>query len=212
MKKIKFQSLWVVIFCFVVSIFGCGAGKAVKQTQAQMEIQKPVIMEKTGQDKRPEWVSEKPYLEDDKGYRFTGGIMGGADYSLTIRLAKAEATKNLLESIQIKARGEFSTVIHGQNQNNSDLGRYVTDAVAWTVDNLRIGGIRQRQIYYEQIFDPASQAIKYNSWVQLEISRADYQKAKIDAAERLLNKAIREKDEEAKQKALELLEKLRQEV
>jgi hypothetical protein len=88
----------------------------------------------------------------------------------------------------------------------------VTDAVAWTVDILRVSGIQQKQIYYEQIFDPVSQAVKYNSWVQLEISKADYQKAKIDAAERLLNKAIREKNEEAKQKALELLDKLRQEV
>ena len=208
----KMSSLWIVIFCFVVLVFGCGAGKVVRQNKALMEIQKPVVMEKTGKDNRPEWISERPYFEDDKGYHFTGGIMGGADYALTIRLAKAEATKNLLESIQIKARGEFSTAIHGQNQNNSDLGRYVTDAVAWAIDSLRISGIRQKQIYYEQIFDPIGQAIKYNSWVQLEISRADYQKAKIDAAERLLNKAIREKDEEAKNKAMELLDKLRREV
>ena len=88
----------------------------------------------------------------------------------------------------------------------------MTDAVAWTVDNLKIGGIRQNRIYYEQVFDPISQSFKYNAWVKLEISKADYLKARADSAQKLLDKAIREKDEEAKEKALELLEKLRQEA
>lgn len=202
----------VHVYLVVFLTFGCATGKAGKQTHVVMEIQEPPVVEKTVQNNRPVWISEKPYFEDDKGYHFTGGIIGGADYALTIRLAKAEATKNLLESIQIKARGEFSTAVHGQNQNNSDLGRYVTDAVAWTIDGLLISGIRQKKIYCEQISDPVAQTIKYNSWVQLEISRIDYQNAKIDAAQRLLDKAIQEKDEEAKNKALELLDKLRQEV
>ena len=138
--------------------------------------------------------------------------MGGADYTLTLRLARAEATKNLLESIQIKARSEFSSAMQGNNRNQSDIGRYVTDTVAWTVDNIKVRGIRQREIYYEQIFDPASQGFKYNAWVQLEISKADYAKAKVNAAQKLLDKSIREKDEEAKKKGFEVLEKLRQEA
>jgi hypothetical protein len=97
-------------------MFGCGASKPVKQNQALMEIQKPMVMEKTGKDNRPEWISEKPYFEDDKGYHFTGGIMGGADYALTIRFAKAEATKNLLESIQIKARGNSAPQSTGKTR------------------------------------------------------------------------------------------------
>ena len=120
------------------------------------------------------------------------------------------APRRFQSSIQIKARAEFSSAIHGQNKSDHDLGRYVTDAVAWTVDNIRVSGIRQRKIHYEQVFDPASQSFKYNSWVQLEISKADYLKAKVDAAEKLLDKAIRKQNEEAKKKALELLEKLKQ--
>jgi hypothetical protein len=54
--------------------------------------------------------------------------------------------------------------------------------------------------------------VEYNVWVRLEISRADYVKAKTEAAQKLLDKAIREKDQEAKEKALELLERLRQEA
>ena len=66
-------------------------------------------------------------------------------------------------------------------------------------------------IYYEQVFDPVDQAFKYNSWVRLEISKSDYTKAKTEAARRLLDEAIREEDQEAKEKALELLDKLQQE-
>jgi len=202
----------VFICCLGLLLSGCGGSKVAKQKEAFIEAQKPVVVTKMGQEKRPDWTSEKPYFEDDVGFHFTGGIMGGADYALTLRLAKSEAMKNLLESIQVKARGEFSGAIHGQNRTDGDLGRYVTDTVAWTVENLRIGGITQDRIYYEQIFDPVSQSFKYNSWVQVGISRADYVRAKTDAGQKLLDKAIRDNDQEAKTKAMELLEKLREDV
>ncbi|NQV03620.1 MAG: hypothetical protein HQ542_13300 [Bacteroidia bacterium] len=202
----------LLVLCIAFLPFGCASSKMAKQKEALVEIHKPVIVEKTGQDNRPEWTTKETYIEKDGELIYTGGIIGGADYALTVRLAKSEATKNLLESIQIKARAEFSSAIHGQNRTDSDLGRYVTDAVAWTVDNLKIGGMRQREIYYEQIFDPVSQSFKYNAWVQLQISKPDYLKAKITATEKLLDKAIREKDQEAKENALKLLDKLRQEA
>ena len=208
------QIVGPVVFtcCLGLMLSGCGGSKVAKQKEAFIEAQKPVVVQKMGQEKRPDWTWEKPYFEDDVGFHFTGGIMGGADYALTLRLAKSEAMKNLLESIQVKARGEFSGAIHGQNRTDADLGRYVTDTVAWTVENLRIGGITQDRIYYEQVFDPVSQSFKYNSWVQVGITRADYVKAKTDAGQKLLDKAIRDKDEEAKGKAQELLDKLREEV
>jgi hypothetical protein len=82
--------------------------------------------------------------------------------------------KNLLESVEIKARSEFSSAFHGANRKGADTGRYVTDAVAWTVENLRVQGIREREIYFEQVFDPMRQAFLYNAWVKLEIPRGDY--------------------------------------
>ena len=211
-KESRIKIFICVMVPFLTFILGCGGSKVVKQNQAMAEQNKPVIYEKTGTTQRPEWTNQLSYSEDDRGYQFTGGVMGGADYALTIRMAKSEAIKNLLESIEIKARSEFSSVMHGNYGKDESLGRYVTDAVAWTVENLRVSGIRQQAIYYEQHFDPVSQRTRYNAWVNLEIGRTDYLKARIGAAERLLKKAIREKDEEAKEKALELLEKLRTEA
>jgi len=195
-----------------LGIAACGTSKVAKQKASLIEVRKPVVVEKTSHEKRPGWTSERHFFEDDDGLHYTGGFVGGADYALTLRLAKAEATKNLLESIQIKARAEFSSAIQGQNMLDADIGRYVTDAVAWTVDNLTIGGIQQNLIYYEQVFDPVSQSFRYNAWIQVRISKADYIKAKTDAAQKLVNKANREKNENAEQKALELLEELKQEA
>ena len=195
----------------ILIIIGCGGSKVVKQNQAMAELNMPVVMEKTGGNQRPEWTNRTTFYEDGQGFRFAGGVMGGSDYALTLRLAKSEAIKNLLESVEIKTRSEFSSVMHG-NYGNDDIGRYVTDAVAWTVDNLRVGGIKQRDIYYEQTFDPGTHRARYNAWVSLEISKADYIKAKTTAVERLLKKAINEQDAEAKEKALELLERLRNEA
>ena len=211
----KRQSKIKIICCglvpFLALILGCGGNKVVKQNQAMADLNKPVVYEKTGATQRPAWTNQATFYEDDVGFHFSGGVMGGSDYALTLRLAKSEAIKNLLESIEIKTRSEFSSVLHG-NYGSDDIGRYVTDAVAWTVENLRVSGIKQQNIYYEQTFDPVSQRTRYNAWVNLEIGKADYLKARIGAAERLLKKAIREKDEEAKEKALELLEKLRTEA
>lgn len=212
MRAINNRMFFLLAFCSFFLPLGCSASKVAQQKEKLIEIQRPVLVEKTGQDNRPEWTTKQTFIEEDGNLIYTGGIMGGADYALTLRLAKSEATKNLLESVQIKARGEFSSVIHGQNRNENDLGRYVTDAVAWTVDNIKIGGIRQREIYYEQIFDPGNQAFKYNAWIQLQISQSDYLKAKLNATEKILSKAIREKNDEAKQKAAELLRELRKEV
>lgn len=206
----------ILIACCLMGIFamvfvGCGGSKVVRQNHAMAELNRPVVVEKSGATQRPEWTNQTTFYEDSQGLHFTGGVIGGSDYALTLRLAKSEAVKNLLESIEIKARSEFSSVMHG-NYGRDDIGRYVTDAVAWTVDTLRVGGIKQRTIYYEQAFDPSTHRVRYNAWVNLEISRADYIKAKTSAAERLLKKAIQSQDEEAKERALELLERLRNEA
>jgi len=211
-KKMIAKRIIVLGIVLVFLPFDCGAGIVARQKPTLSEDHSPIIVKKTGHDGRPEWTTKETFTEPAGNLIYTGGVIGGSDYALTLRLAKSEAIKNLLESIQIRAQGEFSSAIRGQNRTDNDLGRYVTDAVAWTVDNLKIQGIKQKGIYYEQIFDPADQAFKYNAWVQLQISKSDYLKAKTVATKNLLDKATREKNQKAKEKAEKLLEKLRQEA
>lgn len=138
--------------------------------------------------------------------------LSGLDYRLSIRLAKSEAMKNLIESASIKAREEFSHSMQGSNMTPEDIGRYVTDSVGWTVQNLQISGIKQREMYYEEVFYPATMKPAYNAWVLLEISMPDYIKAKVSAAQKLVQKTQEENNREAKQKAEKILESLKQEI
>jgi len=94
----------LVIFILFLPI-GCGAGKVAREKAEMIEVHRPVVVEKTGQDDRPDWTTQRTFMEQNGNLVYTGGVMGGADYALTLRLARSEATKNLLESIQIKARG-----------------------------------------------------------------------------------------------------------
>ena len=87
------QIVSAIVFacCVGLVLAGCGSSKAAKQKEAFIEAQKPVVVTKMGQEKRPDWTWEKPYFEDEAGFHFTAGVMGGADYALTLRLAKSEA-------------------------------------------------------------------------------------------------------------------------
>ena len=152
--KGSFEGFVSSVVMFLLLVMGCGGNKAVRQNQAMAESSKPVVYEKSGDTKRPEWTARLTFHENDQGFAFTGGVMGGSDYALTLRLAKSEAIKNLLESVEIKARTEFSSAIQGNYSKDDEIGRYLTDAVAWTVDNLKVAGIRQKEIHYEQVFDP----------------------------------------------------------
>jgi len=176
------------------------------------EMQKPIVMAKTEKDNRPEWCTKDTFWEQDGNMFYSGGYMGGADYSLSLRLAKSEAVKHLIESCSIKAREEFSHSMQGSNMSPEDIGRYVTDSVGWTVDNIHVGGIKQKELYYEEVFHPASMKPAYNAWVLLEISQQDYVKAKLSATEKLVQKTIEENNLEARQKAEEILQKLQQEM
>ena len=208
-KNVLVMILGVVMLTIISACSGSAQKKAMKENLAVIGNSKPVMVTKSGSDNRPSWCNESRFQETDTGFLFSGGFMGGADYALTLRLAKGEATKNLLESVEIKARSEFASTFHGGNRTGADIGRYVTDVVSWTVENLRVRGIREREIYFEQVFDPMRQAFLYNAWVKLEIPRGDYLRAKVEAAERLVEKTTQEKDDEARERALEMLERLR---
>lgn len=212
MKYYRINTSLISCIIVILIIYGCGGNKITRQGKEIQTHFQPLVVEKSGSAKRPAWTYENSFFKDKEGFHFIGGIMGGADYMLTLRLAKSEAIKNLLESIEITATSEFSSALEGKNRSESDIGRYVLDAVAWTIENLRVSGITQRQVYYEHVFDPGSHTFKYNAWVELAIPHSDYVEAKKIAAERLLATSTLENDAEAKQKALELLEQLNQET
>lgn len=223
LKSRESTTIWyhwgAFILTFIIAAFlfsGCGSSKAVKQARQTAieayEIQKPVQVRTSLDDKRPRWT-KLTVIEDDSGMMyFSGGFLNGADYPVTVRCANAEALKAAIQSISQFIRSEFTNYVKGSNSPGEPVDRYVEDGIATFTGSLHMQGVRQKKIYYEEVFSPAVMVPAYNVWVQLEISKADFLFAKAEALRHLRDRFNREGQTEAKQKAEELLNELKQDA
>ena len=181
--------------------------------KAAYEIQKPMKVVDSRMDDRPEWTKQTVFEDEDLGMiYFSGGFQNGSDYSVTIRCANAEALKVAVQAISQFIRAEFSSYVRGSNTGDLGVDRYVSDGIASFTDNLHVQGVRQKGIYYEEMFSPSIMQPTYNVWVQLEMAKVDYLKAKVDAIRRLRDKFNQEGRKEAKEKADEILKDLKEQV
>jgi hypothetical protein len=176
----------------------------------QQEIFKEEVIETSKGSSKPEWVF-KTFKNAKDGYEFSGGVTDVADYGLGISEARAEAIKNGVISVQIKVGTEFTKFAEGSNMAPDVIGKWVSDGIAFLSDSLYVSGIKQKEIYYEKVKYNTEYKPHYNIWALCSISSADYLKAKIDAVQNLVNKYQQEKNEEAKRKAEELLDRLKRE-
>lgn len=188
------------LFLFLLILAGCAA--------KHHEVFKEDILETSKNSSKPEWLI-KTFKEAKDGYEFSGGVKDVTDYALGISEARAEAIKNGIISIQIKVGTEFTKFAEGSNMAPDMVGKWVSDGIAFLSDNIYVSGIKQKGIYYEKVKYNTEYKPHYNIWALCSISSADYLKAKIDAVQRLVKKYQKEKNEEAKKKAEELLDRLR---
>jgi hypothetical protein len=209
--------LFIGIILFISLVFnGCGASRAVKMYQAEMketyELQKPVLIRTSDDDKRPKWTHNTVFEKSGKVY-FTGGFVNGSDYAVTIRCANAEALKNLVQAISLYIRAEFSEYVQGSNSTyGQGIERFVEDGIATFAENVHVQGIKQVELYYEEMFSPALMQPSYNVYVKLEMSKADYLKAKADILRNLRDRFQSKGEIEAKEKAENLLQELKDEI
>jgi len=191
----------LVIALILLMVSGCAG--------AQQGVFKEKVLETSRNSSKPAWVF-KTFKETKGGYEFSGGVTEVSDYALGISEARAEAIKNGVVSIQIKVRSEFTKFAEGSNMAPDSIGKWVGDGIACLADSLYISGIQQKEVYYEKVKYNTQYKPHYNIWILCSISADEYLKAKIDAAQKLVNKYQRDKNEEARQKAEDLLDGLRE--
>jgi len=195
----------LIIVLIVLFTAGC--------TGKQSHILTSEIVETSENSEKPQWLFKTfRVLKNEAGFEFSGGVMNVSDYALGVSEARAEAIKNGISSIQLKVRSEFSRFAEGSNMTPDLIGKFVSDGIAYVADSFYVTGIQQREIFYEKAIYSTDIQPHYNIWARCYISKPDYMKAKIDAAQRLVNKYKYEKNMEAKKKAEELLERLRKEA
>ena len=204
------------IFLVTILLSGCSTKLASKETvpksgSQSLEIQQPVQIKTSESDQRPVWTKQSSFKKDGNIY-FTGGFLNGADYSLTIRCANAEAMKVAIQSISQFLRAEFSEYLQGSNNDQEGIHRHVADGIATLTNNIHFQGIRQKDIYYEELFLPTTNRFAYNVFVALEMNENDHLKVKMDAIRGFRDKMKEAGQLEAKQKAEDLLDKLKKEA
>lgn len=210
--------LAVILFGLVVFwLAGCSASSEIRaarqSAELAYEVQKPIVIRTSEDDNRPDWVKKSSYIDEGKMY-FSGGFTDGADYSVSVRCANAEALKVAVQGIGQFIRAEFSGFVQGSNvgSEGGGLERYVSDGIATFADAMYIQGVKQSDIYYEELFSPTVMKPTFNIWVRLEMSRAEYMKAKADVVRQLRDKFGKDNHSQAKVKAERLLDELKGEI
>jgi hypothetical protein len=201
----------IIILLFAISLMfsGCGATKAMQMGEA---YQQPVVVRTSEDDDRPEWTRKSVFEMNGKMY-FTGGFTDGADYAATIRCANAEALKSAVQAISQFIRAEFSEYVQGSNSAYGEgIERYFSDGIATFSENIHVQGIRNAELYYEEMFSPAVMQSTYNVFVKLEMSKADYLHAKAEVLKKLRDRFKNDGEIEAKGKAEKLLQDLKNEI
>jgi len=217
--KLSLNSI-IVTLAFVLTFFGVFAGcsstpkkmnAARHAVKEYYELQKPIEVRNSEKDGRPEWT-RKTVFEKDGQICFSGGFLDGSDYAVTIRCANAEALKAAIQSVSQFIRAEFTEYVQGSNSGAGGVDRYVEDGIATFTNNMHLQGMRQKEVYYEEIFSPSVMQSTFNVFVMLEIGKLDYLKAKADVLRKLRDKFSSEGQIEAKEKAEKLLDNLKRDV
>ena len=90
--------------------------------------------------------------------------------------------------------------------DDDGIERYVEDGIATLVNNLHVQGLRQKQVYHEEVASGGRPS--YNVFVLLEMTTDDYKNAKIGVLQSLKDDFEKVHHTEAKQKAEQLLQEL----
>ena len=191
-----------VVLGFLLAVLLNGCASAPTATFAPTET----ILTRT-EPKRPGWITTT-HSQANGILSFSGGVERSADYSLAVRSAKAEALKNLSEAIHLRLESEFTRALEGDETDSRDLGRFVADTVAFASSAI-LQGVRQEKVYVEKAVLTVNPEPYYNTFVLLTLTEADYYRNRTLSLEHLVNRYKRERDEAAKKRAEQLLDKLR---
>ena len=213
MMNLFLGRLWAVFVFWVAGTFlvsGCG-GKSVEGFKNAAAAHQPYVMQTSENDDRPDWAHQTMVEKGSQIY-FSGGYLNGGDYALTVRCASAEAMKQVVQAISQFLRVEFSDYVHGSNTGAGSVDRYVSDGIAAVSKAVHVQGVKQSEVYYEQVMSVSEMQPTYNVFVRLVMDKSEFMKAKADALKALRDRFRDAGEVEAKEKAEDLLEELKRDI
>lgn len=159
-------------------------------------------------ESKPDWTNKSSYEADGKLW-FSGGVAGRFDMALGIREARAEAEKNLAESVRQSIYTRFAASAKGENADEA-LGRQVEDTLGKVSGFVEISGVVQRDQYVEKVEQSEPGGVRYtwNCFSLLSLAKADYYDARRRTLDRALAKARSERNAKAEAALNSVLSKL----
>ena len=190
-----------VVMLTALSFFGCSGSK-------EMQIGEEEIIEKS----TPERASWTTSISDEKeGYIYvTGEITRAKERAFGMTQANADGVQKLLNTMSNRAKQTATQALRGANIEEGDVGRYSEFAVSWISNTYQISGVTTPATYWEKVKRKNQDGVEYfyNCYVQLKISKADYNKSLIGSFDELKRKAQAESNAKAEEVAKKLLDDL----
>lgn len=180
-------------------LFGCSGSK-------EMQVGEEKIVERSTPE-LPSWTTS---LSDEReGYIYaTGEITRAKERGFGMTQANADGVQKLLNTMSNSAKQSATQALRGANIEEGDVGRYSEFAVSWISKTYQISGVTSPVAYWEKVKRKNQDGVEYfyNCYVQLKISKADYNKSLIGAFDEMKRKAQAESNAKAEEVAKKLLD------
>jgi hypothetical protein len=167
-----------------------------------------------GRESVAERSGDKPSLVSDNQWsdvkhdphRFVGMVSGVKDVDVAIREAEIDARRRIVESVVDSLRSIGSRATTGAS--NEGVGRYLNDVLTWVAGSTEVVGTRLKETYWEKIARQMSSSVTYTyqAWAIVEISKEDYAVTRINALNKIEERARADRNAEAEALARQALE------
>jgi hypothetical protein len=154
------------------------------------------IVERSGG--KPALVADNQWVEIKKDRcRFVGMSSPAKELDIGIREAEIAARQRIVESIADSMRSIGSVARAGTPSQS--IGRYLNDVVTWIAGSTEIIGSSLRETYWEKIAVNLGGALDYSyrTYAIVEMSRDDYDRARLAALRKTEERALADSNEEA---------------
>lgn len=205
----NFKRITAAILCAAttVALTGCWASSQRLETLIE------------SQGSKPGWVgaADDTFRQGDQVF-YKAAVQRQRDLQLGVQAARAQALANLTMSIQSSVETAFaiSQDVRGNDIEERDRGgSSLLNEISQVCKAIRITGATPKESYWEKleyVTRDGDRTIGYNVWATVAIAERDLKRARLAAEEKAMGIATSRKDDEAKARLRESIQKLKDEL
>lgn len=171
------------------------------------------------QGPKPGWVnaSEDTFRQGETVV-FKAAVQRQKDLSLGVNAARAQALSMVTMSIQSSLESAFAinqSVRSNDVEERDRVGSSLLNEISQVCKATRLTGATPRESYWEKVeylTRDGDRTVGYNVWATVAIAERDLKRARLAAEEKAMGIATSRKDDEAKARLTESIQKLKDEL